>query len=69
MAFAPFMIQVPLALAAVSLALAWQWYSRWRSRVLLLDFSCYKPPDDLQVNLRRFMRGLSMTGVSLRNIA
>ena len=36
----------------------WQW-ARSRKRVFLLDFACYKPPDDLKVSYEGFITGLA----------
>lgn len=49
---------MPYALAALCLLLAWYWWAQRRRRVLLLDFACYKPPEELKVTKPRFMAGL-----------
>ncbi|KAK9807432.1 hypothetical protein WJX73_006633 [Symbiochloris irregularis] len=49
---------VPYALAAVCLLLAWYWWVQRRRRVLLLDFACYKPPEELKVTKPLFLAGL-----------
>ena len=56
-------MQVP-ALAAVLAVLygVWQWV-RSRQRVFLLDFACYKPPENLKVSLDDFMTGSRESGV------
>ena len=41
----------------------WQW-ARSRKRVFLLDFACYKPPDDLKVSYEGFITGLANAKVS-----
>ena len=40
----------------------WQWV-RSRQRVFLLDFACYKPPENLKVSLDDFMLGSRETKV------
>ena len=56
-------MQVP-AIAAVLAVLygVWQWV-RSRQRVFLLDFACYKPPENLKVSLDDFMTGSRESGV------
>ena len=56
-------MQVP-AIAAILAVLygVWQWM-RSRQRVFLLDFACYKPPENLKVCLEDFMKGSRASGV------
>ena len=50
-------LQVPAAAFLVLAAFCVWRYRRSLSRVYLLDFACYKPPDSLQVNLDMFLWG------------
>ena len=50
-------LQVPAAVFLVLAAFCVWRYRRSLSRVYLLDFACYKPPDSLQVNLDMFLWG------------
>ena len=56
------------ALAALLAVLygVWQWV-RSRQRVFLLDFACYKPPENLKVSLDDFMLGSRETKVNQRH--
>ena len=58
-------MQVP-ALAALLAVLygVWQWVKS-RQRVFLLDFACYKPPENLKVDLDDFMKGSRESGVGI----
>lgn len=55
--------QVP-AVAAVLAVVYGIWnFLRSRQRVFLLDFACYKPPENLKVGLDDFMKGSKDSGV------
>lgn len=55
--------QVP-AVAAVLAVVYGIWnFFRSRQRVFLLDFACYKPPENLKVGLDDFMKGSKDSGV------
>lgn len=57
-------LQIPAVLAALAVLHGiWQW-ARSRKRVFLLDFACYKPPDDLKVSYEGFITGLANAKVS-----
>lgn len=56
-------VQVP-AVAAVLAVVYGIWnFLRSRQRVFLLDFACYKPPENLKVGLDDFMKGSKDSGV------
>ena len=57
--------QVP-AVAAVLAVVYGIWnFLRSRQRVFLLDFACYKPPENLKVGLDGFMKGSKDSGVRI----
>ena len=51
------MMQGPAAICVLLAALLVRAIQARRQAVYLLDFACYKPPEDLKVTLPRFMRG------------
>ena len=57
-------LQIPAILAALAVLHGiWQW-ARSRKRVFLLDFACYKPPDNLKVSYEGFITGLANSKVT-----
>ena len=49
--------QVPAAAAVLALLYGVHAWLRARARVFLLDFACYKPPENLKITLDDFMTG------------
>ena len=56
--------QVPAVAAVLALLYGVHAWLRARARVFLLDFACYKPPENLKVNLEDFMKGSRDTAVT-----
>ena len=48
---------MPAVAAVLALLYGVHAWLRARSRVFLLDFACYKPPENLKVDLDDFMKG------------
>jgi hypothetical protein len=55
--------QVPAVAAALAVIYGVWSFLKARQRVFLLDFSCYKPPENLKVGLNDFMKGSRDSGV------
>ena len=51
------LLQIPVALLLLLVALCAYYYKRSTRRVYLLDFACYKPPTSLQITTDMFLWG------------